>query len=753
MTDKQLQEILGLQNESSSVTDLLSKFSNKIKVMSSVDDVVLKDLSARQVQLTQSDEFLVNTKKPYVDNQLSGYSAFADLINYYNNGYRSCLILPVTSFAHSFGIITLLSKKENFFDGQTVESLSTASNIIGNIAFLAIEKKRNLNVARYFDASFSNAMPQFLVKGNGSIVKANKIALNIIEKTQKDLASTNITSVFSIDKDALSKITGNIPVTVGLRGDPDKTFRVTAIKVNERLYHLLFQDITELSRLSELSRFFENSETEAFMLLDNDSRIRWVSDNIDKLFNVNKNAMINAKLIDMIVTKPDEFASKLVNAGSSASTVHVKLNFGNDIIADVAARVYRSKNGFSLILSKDYSNYINQIEKNLEDIMQLSTDPILIIDGTGYIRKSNRSAERFFLPKEQLIGIPISSLFTDTESQNKLSNSMLLAKNSNLVNDVFVNMLSSRSKEPQPFLQNVKILRDDGGNTAGYILVGKELSTKRNMERLEEEHEKAENDSRRYKAESELKTQFIYNISHDLKTPITSITGYSKLMLDGELGQITEEQKEYIQIIKDSGDRLMALIQQILDVAKLSSGKIKLDLQQMNFNDIAKNPSIRDMELLCQNKGLKFSWTTDYDVPEVTADPNRMIQVLVNLIGNAVKFTQGGEITVRVRRKSKTKVLVEVHDTGIGISKEEKSKIFKKFYQIRRKDLTMQPQAGTGLGLSIVWEIVHLHNGKCDVDSELGKGSTFWFLLPIRYKQPKTKQSKDTTKPVAPQPT
>jgi two-component system sensor histidine kinase ChiS len=120
-----------------------------------------------------------------------------------------------------------------------------------------------------------------------------------------------------------------------------------------------------------------------------------------------------------------------------------------------------------------------------------------------------------------------------------------------------------------------------------------------------------------------------------------------------------------------------------------------------------------------------------YDTPRITADPNRLIQVLVNLIGNAVKFTDKGSIEVRVVKKTNRSIECSVSDTGIGISDEDKKKLFRKFYQAPKTDLVKQEQAGTGLGLSITKDIVTLHGGKIGFESELGKGSRFWFTLPI----------------------
>lgn len=179
----------------------------------------------------------------------------------------------------------------------------------------------------------------------------------------------------------------------------------------------------------------------------------------------------------------------------------------------------------------------------------------------------------------------------------------------------------------------------------------------------------------------------------------------------------------------------MLVIQQILDAAKLEAEKVKLELKEVDLH-MENSPSIKALEESARNKGLGFKWSVAYDVPKITADPNRLIQVFVNLIGNAIKFTEKGGINVVIERKNKRNILCKITDTGIGINEDDKKKLFRrKFYEAAKKELVQQPGAGTGLGLSITRDIVKLHSGKIGFDSIPGKGSTFWFTLPINPKQ------------------
>lgn len=202
--------------------------------------------------------------------------------------------------------------------------------------------------------------------------------------------------------------------------------------------------------------------------------------------------------------------------------------------------------------------------------------------------------------------------------------------------------------------------------------------------------------------------------------------------------ELTPPQMYSFKLIKEMENlnRLMDLIMQVLDVAKFSANKIRLDYQQVNLEELGQHPSIRSLSELCSRKGVSFGWHVDYNVPSVSADPNRLIQVFVNLITNAIKFTEKGSVEVYITKVGRS-VRVDVKDTGIGISKDDIGKIFKKFYQLQRRGLTKQEGSGTGLGLTIVKEIVNLHGGKMHVKSEVGVGSDFWFTIPISEKEKK----------------
>jgi len=224
------------------------------------------------------------------------------------------------------------------------------------------------------------------------------------------------------------------------------------------------------------------------------------------------------------------------------------------------------------------------------------------------------------------------------------------------------------------------------------------------------------------------KTEFVSTVSHELRTPMTSIKGYVKLLLMGAVGVLAEEQQNFLSVIDSNVDRLTILVNDLLDISRIESGRIALSPCVLQVEDIIEQV-VMEMQARALDQGLDLWADVPPTLPEVIADPDRVIQVLNNLMANACNYTlAGGKVWVSVHANG-DEVYISVSDTGIGISKEDKDKIFERFF--RSDDLVVQEAPGTGLGLSIVQSLVEMQGGQVWVESELGKGSTFTFSLPI----------------------
>jgi|GEM_PF-2934079 len=231
---------------------------------------------------------------------------------------------------------------------------------------------------------------------------------------------------------------------------------------------------------------------------------------------------------------------------------------------------------------------------------------------------------------------------------------------------------------------------------------------------------------------SKIKSDFVSVVSHELRTPLTSIKESISLILDGETGELNSEQMKFLRIAEKNVERLTSLINDILDFSKLESGSISIVPRKININDIINNV-YETLYPAIQDKALEIKMELSGDLPQIWGDSEKISQVVTNILNNAIKFTPvGGTIWIRTRSllsEGKEEIEVSIRDTGPGIAQEDIPKLFTPFSQLE-SPLTRKT-GGTGLGLAISKNIVELHGGSIGVESELGKGSEFYFRLPV----------------------
>src|SRR5713101_250094 len=240
--------------------------------------------------------------------------------------------------------------------------------------------------------------------------------------------------------------------------------------------------------------------------------------------------------------------------------------------------------------------------------------------------------------------------------------------------------------------------------------------------------QKVEERTRELEIASKHKSQFLANMSHELRTPLNGIQGYKELILDGIYGEVPEKIRDVLERVQHSGHRLLGLINAVLDLSKIEAGRLTLSLADYSTQGVVQT-AFTAVEPLAVEKRLALKVTVPPDLPVGKGDEQRITQVLTNLVGNAIKFTEVGEVGVQVTSENGTFV-VAVSDTGTGIAEADQQKVFEEFQQADSS--STRQKGGTGLGLTIAKKIIDMHGGRIWVESSLGTGSTFWFMLPVR---------------------
>jgi signal transduction histidine kinase len=284
-----------------------------------------------------------------------------------------------------------------------------------------------------------------------------------------------------------------------------------------------------------------------------------------------------------------------------------------------------------------------------------------------------------------------------------------------LRSDQIIGALIVRRKEPGKFPEHtVKLLQ---------TFADQSVLTIQNARLFREIEDK----SRQLEEASQHKSQFLANMSHELRTPLNAILGYTELMADGAYGEPSEKMLGILKRLEANGRHLLGLINDVLDLSKIEAGQLVLELSDYSVQDIAQ--TVRStLEPLAADKKLAFRLEMDTELPPGRGDGRRLTQVLINLVGNAIKFTDTGEVVIKAEANNGS-FYVSVRDTGPGISATDQAKLFQEFQQA--DNAITRKKGGTGLGLAISKRIIEMHGGKIWVESQPGQGSIFSFTLPF----------------------
>ncbi|MES2565842.1 MAG: ATP-binding protein [Bacteroidota bacterium] len=373
-------------------------------------------------------------------------------------------------------------------------------------------------------------------------------------------------------------------------------------------------------------------------------------------------------------------------------------------------------------------------------LIEASRDPLVTISPKGKITDMNHATAKITgMTREELTGTDFFDYFTDQQKAREVYQEVF-AKGS--VADLPLTLRHKNGKLTD-VLFNGSVYKDDNGKVLGVVIVARDVTEQKRIATelteakvfaelatgiAEEAKSKAESATRIAENAVKAKQQFLSNMSHEIRTPMNAIIGFTKVVLKTDL---TAKQKEYLSAIKVSGDALIVLINDILDLAKVDAGKMVFDHTPFKMAS-SVSAMLHMFETKIQEKNLELVKEYDKNIPEVlVGDPVRLHQIILNLVSNAVKFTAKGKIVVSVKliEQDAEKVIIEfaVTDTGIGISETKMEHIFENFQQATSG--TSRLYGGTGLGLAIVKQLIEPQGGTINVTSKIDEGSTFSFTL------------------------
>lgn len=382
----------------------------------------------------------------------------------------------------------------------------------------------------------------------------------------------------------------------------------------------------------------------------------------------------------------------------------------------------------------------------LERTLDTIPVPVFYKDQSGRYTGFNRAFESLLAaPREHLIGKTVFDLFPPALAKSYSGKDQELLAHGGT--QVYESQVLSAQGERREVEFHKAALSNARGEVTGLVGAIFDLTErKRASQELSAAIARVEALALQAEAASRAKSEFLANMSHEIRTPLNVVLGINQLLLASDL---TPEQREYAELVQGSGRQLLHLINEILDLSRVESGKLQLERHDFNLRALLQKV-VSSMALMAQEKGLQLAVNIDPAIPErLCGDADRLNQILNNLIGNALKFTERGAVSVVVTLaepisgKQEALLHFSVRDSGIGIPADKLAHVFDKFEQV---DASVTRRfGGTGLGLAICRQLVHLMGGEIGVRSEPGQGSEFWFLLPVALAQSTAPQNEPPT--------
>lgn len=465
-------------------------------------------------------------------------------------------------------------------------------------------------------------------------------------------------------------------------------------------------------------------------IMHQDEKVIYINDAGRKLFGAkNVDELVGRPILDFIHPEYREIVHKRINsgyAGERASLMEEKLIRLDGSILDVevatAPITYQGKPAVQVLIHdvsvrKAAEKALRASEEKYRTLIENMHEGVMIVDNDDIIQFVNkRLCDMFGYEVGEILGKAGHELFSWPEGANHTGRKLLRVGKDAMRFEM--QMLKKSSEAIWVHVSAVPMGKP--GKRRGAFGIFSDITS----------HKQALSEQERAKEAAEIanraKSQFLANMSHEIRTPMNVIIGMTDLAMDGTLSQ---EQEEYLTMVKDSAYSLLGLLNDILDISKIEAGKMELELIGFSLHDIVEQ-TLAPLRLRAQQKNLQFKTSIPPEISDaLVGDPWRLRQVIVNLVGNAIKFTETGEIAFEIAKETtshdETDLHFQIADTGIGIPEDKQQIIFDVFTQADSS--TTRQYGGSGLGLAISSQLVKMMKGKIWVESEVDKGSTFHF--------------------------
>lgn len=597
-------------------------------------------------------------------------------------------------------------------------------------------------------------------------IEVNKKFEQFIGRKSPDIVGKTVTELFpDIKSSHVDWI--NIYGRVALTGetvqmqeyfeDLDKWFKISSFSPNKGYFIVIFEDITETMQLIENLKLTSDSlelSTVATIWSDDKANIVKANEAAYQLLGYDKNELSKIHLteVDLQVDKDkcnDIFRTLTQQESLSFDTVYKKKD-GSTFDARVMLKYfsfnkkhYVINSFFDLTEQKNLEKELKERKKQLENelektstlfqhVLDNTSASIFIINKNGeYILVNKSGAKLVNEKKEHLIGKKYhnyidSKAFQEIERTNNI---VFETKQPIIVEETFKAPFESKDVV---FITAKFPLFDENDSVYAIGVIATDITDiKITQKKLEITQEELLKTNLSLMEANKHKDKFLSNMSHELRTPLNAIIGFTDLLICNYKNQFDQTQNDYLKLIKDSSSHLLSLINDILDLTQISSGKVELDLSEINFIDFIDNlTSLLTPQI--EKKHIIFENDIDLSIQTIIADNRKLKQILINLISNALKYTpDNGRVIVRAR-KYNNHILINVIDNGYGIAREEHDKVFSDFFKSSISE--KYAVGGTGIGLVLTKKLVEIHGGEIGFESEQNKGSNFWFTLPIRDK-------------------